>query len=157
MSHWGTPLWKILHGTAEKIGYIQNSLISQDEMREVVFLLNAVEAIMPCDLCRKHYKDWKAKHPISSWPEVYKGRPGDFRERIRRWLWELHENVNHSKGLEHSLPFEKLSEQYGNVDLVKEYEQFRSILQTTGWVGKVLPQHIKLFTRHFTILNRLRR
>lgn len=126
-------------------------------MREVLFLLNAVEAIMPCDLCRKHYKEWRAKHPIGSWPEVYKGRPGDFRERIRKWLWELHENVNRSKGLESALPFEKLSEQYGNVEFAKEYEQFRIILQTTGWVGKVLPQDIKVFTRHFTILNRLRR
>lgn len=157
MSHWGVPLWKILHGTAEKIGYIQNSLMSQDEMREMLFLLNAVEAIMPCDLCRKHYKEWRAKHPISSWPEILKGQPGEFRERMRRWLWELHENVNRSKGGEISLPFEKLPELYGSVELKKEYEEFRTILQTTSWVGKVQPQDIKVFTRHFTILIKLRR
>ena len=157
MSHWGTQLWRILHGTAEKIGYIQNALIAQDEMREVIFLFNAVEAIMPCELCRKHYKEWRAKHPIRSWPDVYKGRPAEFREQIRRWLWELHEHVNQSKGIESSLPFEKLSTQYGNVELTKDYEQFRTILQTTSWVGKVQPLDIKVFTRHFTLLIKLRR
>jgi hypothetical protein len=157
MAHWGLPLWKVLHGMAEKIGYLETPLLAQDEMRETIFFLYSVEAIMPCDLCRKHFKDWKAKHPIGNWPEKYKGRPGEFREQIRKWLWELHQNVNQSKGTENTVPFEQLTELYRSVDLLREYQEFRTILQTTSWVGKVLPQHIKMFTRHFTILNRLRR
>jgi hypothetical protein len=66
--------------------------------------------MLPCDNCRDHYKVWLDAHPVT---EIQTMPYSSLREWIRRWLWELHNDVNLRLG-KASLPYESLSATYSN-------------------------------------------
>ena len=65
---------------------------------------------MPCKICRKHYSEWKLAHPLKTLGL------GDFRGNLRRWLYELHENINKRKGAK-SPVFEEVEGMYKDVQI----------------------------------------
>ena len=99
-THWGPPLWRILHSCAERLGNQKFVLLAEDERRAWIQLLRDLDTVLPCAICRTHYRAWCKKvgcpHPIPS----FQRRNGEaFREAARIWLWELHEQVNTSRDL----------------------------------------------------------
>ena len=62
---------------------------------------------MPCPMCRKHFREWRTTH---SFEELMGGA-----EASRRWLWNLHEDVNGRREIpvESRIPFEELERMYG--------------------------------------------
>jgi len=88
IAEWGPPMWKLLHSMAEKAG---TSVLQVDEKRAWISFLRLTEGILPCPMCRDHYRQWRRTHPL----EDFLANHGDlFRERVREWLWGLHDDVN---------------------------------------------------------------
>jgi hypothetical protein len=106
-SEWGPPLWRLLHSLVERLGRQTVALLAQDEFRAWIAVLQGVEGIMPCQLCRGHYRAWRTKRPL----EALFGSA----DASREWLWALHEAVNDQKEVaaEGRVAFAQLAETYG--------------------------------------------
>ena len=116
-SEWGPPLWRILHTLAERVGRQSIPMMMQDELRAWIGVLLGVEAIMPCQMCRGHYRAWRTKRPLEG---LYGGT-----DASREWLWSLHEEVNEQRGVaaEQRVPFARLGELYGAGRSRQEFQQ----------------------------------
>ncbi|NBV77847.1 hypothetical protein EBR66_06805 [bacterium] len=97
-SEWGPPLWNILHICAEKSGKQFTHILHTDEIRAWIQLLKLLEGILPCPLCQKHYKTWITQHSVYSFLDIR--APQAFYEKIRRWLWELHDTIHRQRGIQ---------------------------------------------------------
>ena len=96
-SEWGPHLWWLLHTGAEQLGRREGlpRTMEQDERQSWVLFLKAVGAVMPCALCRGHYREWQKRRPAE---QLLGLRGEELRLAARRWLWELHEKVNTERG-----------------------------------------------------------
>jgi hypothetical protein len=102
IAEWGPPMWKLLHSMAERAG---SSALELDEKRAWISVLKLTEGVLPCAMCRQHYRDWRRSHPL----EDFLGSHGEFfRDRVREWLWGLHNDVNARREVER-LPLEGLA------------------------------------------------
>ena len=102
---WGPHVWKLLHSMAERAG---NSVLEIDEIRAWINVLRLTEGILPCAMCRDHYREWRKSHPLE---EFLGSRGVFFRDRVREWLWGLHDTVNGRNDVAEDarLPLEGLS------------------------------------------------
>ena len=159
-THWGPPLWRILHSCAERLGNQIFVLLAEDEKRAWVRILKDLDGVMPCALCRTHYKAWckqvGASHPISA----IQGRGEEFRVAARTWLWELHEEVNNSR----SLPLEgrpALSEMptlYGSrtIDAIDaDVQLFFTVLKEAALIHQVDGAAVRQFRASLGLLRKL--
>ena len=80
---WGRSAWKFLH--AASFAYPENPTRKQRESALQVF--NNLGEILPCPICRGHYKENIAINP----PRV------SCRKDLSEWLVELHNAVNRSR------------------------------------------------------------
>jgi hypothetical protein len=149
---WGTPLWRILHSIAENIGFQKSSMLATDEANETMFILKFVEDIMPCLLCRKHYRLWKQKHP----PETMSQFRGDtLREYVQDWLFRLHEEVNHQRGLESGVTKTDLRALYKDIAIGDEWAVYLDKIKLSQEMGLMKPGALQNFNRHLVILRKL--
>lgn len=119
---WGPPLWNILHIYTEHIGFQTNEMLATDEVRAFVHFLKSVELSMPCAKCRAHYKRWRLSRPIDQFMQF---RGAYLRDRVREWIWGLHNDVNLENG-HVSPPIETISAIYyakGRNELHKSIEE----------------------------------
>lgn len=149
---WGPALWKMLHGIAEALGNQPVPMLATDEAHEIVFLLRDVEKIMPCQLCRIHYHQWRKDHPIE---ELDKLRGYMLKTAIRQWLFDLHENVNLSRGIESGLTVEQMPELYGSIDFKEAWGDFYTKIRSSTEVGLVSQTVLQNFHRRFGMLRKL--
>jgi hypothetical protein len=149
---WGPPLWKLLHGIAECLGNQSVPMLSTDEAHEIVFLLRDVEKIMPCQLCRNHYRQWRKEHPLE---DIDKLRGYVLKTGVRQWLYDLHENVNKSRGIESGLALEQIPEIYKDVDLKNVWAEFYTQMKLSTEVGLVAQTVLQNFHRRFGMLRKL--
>jgi hypothetical protein len=110
-SEWGPHLWRILHTLAERLGLSSGTaeLLKADEAREWFLVLRATERVMPCALCRKHYSAWRKTHPIEKFMHL---REIFLKQEARKWLWELHENVNSRREISSGIDLAKVESIY---------------------------------------------
>ena len=100
---WGPVFWKLLHGMAERSG-TNTSIESQEEEKKLwEKLLSGLDKVIICVDCREHLQAYKKSNPIAI-PEKYM----DLRLYVRRWVYDLHENVNARLG-KPSFPFENIA------------------------------------------------
>jgi hypothetical protein len=136
-SIWGPPLWRVLHTCAERLGKQKFVLLAEDEKRVWLELLRELEFVMPCAVCKKHYKERCKKHacpfPIDSLKR-YSGEA--FQVAARKWLWELHESVTLSKQRDlsgapiQSVLLSDLPDIYGAVQTPQFEADLRAFLDT---------------------------
>lgn len=150
-TEWGPLLWQMLHGCAERLGKAPNHLLFLDHRREMIFVLRYVEQVMPCALCRGHYKEWRTTHPIDRLPETQ----AEFREAVRNWLYDLHEEVNRSHGNGGRVSFEDLKEKYIGVDLKEVGRLFFLLMDRALRLKLVDRETLKKFNTHYTFLTRI--
>ena len=98
---WGPSLWLILHSACEQIGSHHLKRLPLEEARIWFGLLNSLRYSLPCPQCKKHYTLYSNQTPIM---QVTK-------ETIRRWLFNLHDQVNQRTQKE-SIPYESVALQY---------------------------------------------
>ena len=145
---WGPPLWKVLHGLAENLGKSIPSLMATDEAREIYFVLKFVDTIMPCALCQAHYKAWKKERSIEGFQTL---RGEDLQEAVKKWLYDLHENVNTT----HVVEYDSLPELYKNVDVRSAFKEFQDGIRTSVGTLTIAQEDLKKFIRHFESLRRI--
>ena len=150
-TEWGPLLWQMLHGCAEKLGRAPNTLIFQDHRREMIFILRYTELIMPCQMCRNHYKEWRTKHPIDQFPDTQ----NEFREAVRKWLYDLHEEVNQSHSKAGLIKIEDLPKKYGGFDLKDVGQRFFQLMDRALRLKAVGREELKKFNTHYTFLSRI--
>lgn len=147
---WGPPMWKLLHSMAERAG---SSVLQVDEVRAWIQVLRLTEAVLPCAMCRAHYKEWRTRRPLDA---LLPYRAEMFKERVREWLWELHESVNASRGLE-SFPIERL-EIYRGVDTQELNQNFAvlvKIFEAAILYRQVNPTYVAEWRRAVILLRKL--
>ena len=128
-SEWGPHLWKILHITAEKCGTQPSYLLHMDEIRAWIALIEIVEAILPCPLCQKHYREWRKTNPLRRLLEERTG--SSFQLAARTWLWRLHDTVNAQRGVAR-FSLDEALELYstlGSTDLQQALEKLLEVLE----------------------------
>jgi len=124
-------MWSVLHGLAENAGRLNSELQKSDERREWAVLFKTLEKSIPCDHCRTHYVAWYAAHsPVL--PEDYT----QFREYVRKWLYDLHENVN-QQTKKAAFPYEKMEATYKNRKIQMTIRQLRILVKTNVMGGSV--------------------
>lgn len=143
---WGPSLWNILHTVAEHLGKSAVPLLLADEVRLWIQLVKVTEGVMPCALCRGHYAEWKKQHPPEATFTARLG-PESFKEAARKWLWELHEEVNQRNG-QASFPFENLAPTYAprrKQDLQKDLETLLEVLKKATLIRELDYEYVKLW------------
>lgn len=149
---WGFPLWCILHGLIEKIGNQTIPMLINDEAIEILFVLHNVEFIMPCSLCSKHYKEWKNKYPLNAYSKL---RGVTLQIALRKWLYDLHENVNNDRNITSGINIDNLPLLYKSVSLDEKWNIFKEHIKVFNGMGLISMAEFKKFTRHFIILKKL--
>ncbi len=149
---WGPPLWNILHSLTESLGNQKNTIISTDEAHEMIFLLRDVEKIMPCALCRNHYNAWRKQHPLEKLAPL---RGPALRDAVRKWLYDLHENVNKDRKIESGITLDQIPTIYKPIDIRTEWAKFFELMKRSTEVGLVSQSVLENFHRHLGILRKL--
>jgi hypothetical protein len=115
---WGPALWTILHVAAERAGQNEIIPIRLDEVRELELLIRSFPATLPCAQCQVHSRTYIQEHKID-----WSGQTGpEARDKIRRWLYNFHDHVNHNKATPtESIPYEEVELRYTSIKNVKVY------------------------------------
>lgn len=149
MSHWGPLLWKLLHALAEKLGTQKPDILATDEAREMVLILKGVEVIMPCEKCRKHYKEYRVNNPY----EQFAQRRGlALKKGVKEWLYLLHEAVNKKNNIDSKIRLEDIESMYKDVKIQDAWAPLNKVLMTSVSSGLILSENLKSFRRHLFLL-----
>jgi hypothetical protein len=82
---WGPSLWAILHTMAEKSGKgLERCRV--DEAREMRWMVENLEWILPCQACFRHTIEYRRANP----PLPLSAGNVDY----KLWFWNFHEAVN---------------------------------------------------------------
>jgi len=146
---WGPVLWEFLHGLLEKSGKSVLGHMLLDQRREILVILKNLELVMPCQLCRKHYSEWRKLHPPDRLPQG-----AEFFPVIRKWLYDLHCNVNTSRSVETTVAFEDLSMRYGSVNLYRLNDTLMEMLSRASQLRAINGEAFKTFRSHCILLQR---
>jgi Erv1 / Alr family len=92
---WGPILWSLLHGLAEHAGRPVTPLFAEDERISWIALFKLTADIIPCHICKEHFRIYLHEHPI----DKLKHMPvHEISAWIKHWFWEVHEWVNMTLG-----------------------------------------------------------
>lgn len=105
-SVWGPPLWHVLHTIS--FNYPINP--TNEQKKYYYKFYSNLKNILPCRYCRDNLKDNLTKLPLTK--DVFKNR-----DSLSRYIYELHETVNHMLGKTSGLTYD---------DVRDRYEHFRS-------------------------------
>jgi hypothetical protein len=83
---WGPHLWFILHVISFEYPVVPNEL----DKRIYHDFYTSIKDILPCDICKKHYRDHINKYPLT--PHL------DSRSTLVKWVIQVHNFVNASLG-----------------------------------------------------------
>ena len=150
-SEWGPVLWEILHGSAEKLARTSIKSITDDQRREMTLVLRYVEVVMPCAMCRAHYRDYRTKNPIDKFPEEIQA----YKAAVRTWLFNLHQEITDSAGLARIMTVGDLADRYGSIDLKAKAAVFFGLMDRALRLRIIEREPLKRFNTHITFLIRL--
>jgi hypothetical protein len=124
--------------------------ILDDQRRECILILRYVETIMPCALCRNHYREYRMMNPIDKLPIII---PAGLRA-ARKWLFDLHESVNERNKLVRVLTVDMLPEKYSSLDLLMKNPRSYMFYSIRRFVFVRLKQVYKKFKTHYALFLR---
>lgn len=151
-SEWGPHLWRILHITAEKCGTQPSYMLHMDEIRAWIALLELVEAILPCALCQKHYREWRKANPLRRLLDERSGT--SFQHAARTWLWRLHDAVNAQRGVT-QISLDEAVEIYskmGATELQQALEKLLEVLERAKLQRLIDGSYIREWRKRLTTL-----
>jgi hypothetical protein len=88
-TEWGPVFWTLLHGLAERAGSAPMPGLQGDEKRAWKIMLTTLHKALACETCRTHLNAYVLANPINI-PDNY----SEFGTYVRRYLFNVHENVN---------------------------------------------------------------
>lgn len=83
---WGPMFWATMHILS--LAYPEEPTYS--EKRAAKDFFNALAHLLPCPVCRSHYKETLQKLPVETWL--------DNRKSLVEWVWMVHNDVNQRLG-----------------------------------------------------------
>lgn len=152
-SDWGPILWILLHGGVEKMGASPIQSILEDQRREFGIVLKLLEDIIPCVYCRSHFHDYRVKSPIEKLPT----EPKAFKIACRKWLYDLHEQVNQRNCVGEYIPaitLDMLPTKYSSLDLMRKSQELYMYLDCALRVRGIDAEAYKKFKRHYAVFVR---
>ena len=81
---WGSHLWYILH----IISFTYPNNPSEFDKRSYHDFYTSIKDVLPCEICKKHYKQHLATYPIT--PHL------DSKENLIKWVIQIHNFANMS-------------------------------------------------------------
>ena len=97
---WGSQAWLFLHTIT--LNYPDNP--SKFDKENFKNFFENLSHVIPCDVCREHYKKNIRKYPIQL----------DSKESLTKWLHMIHNLVN-VKNNKDELPYEEFIKNYSNL------------------------------------------
>lgn len=149
-SEWGPLLWILLHGGVEKMGSSTIRSILDDQRREFIIILKTLEGIMPCALCRNHFREFRMKQSIDRLPVD----PSEFKIASRKWLFDLHEAVNERNSTSRILTLDMLADMYSSSDLIGKSQELYRLLEGAVRVRAIEGELFKKFKTHYALFLR---
>ena len=149
-SEWGPLLWMLLHGGVEKMGASTIKSILDDQRREFLIILKSVEGIMPCALCRNHFREYRMRFPIDKLP----ADPAEFKKSARKWLFDLHEAVNDRNQSPRVWTIDMLPEKYSSLDLMEKSQELYLLFDKALRVRAIEGEIYKKFKTHYALFLR---
>ena len=73
---------------------------------------------MPCKKCREHYAAWRKSNPLDGLP-----KNKEFFPVVKQWLYNLHCEVNSSRGVPNTVQLSDLSTLYSSNQFLKSAEE----------------------------------
>ena len=101
VSIWGPSAWHFLHTISFNYPVQPTNQNKQDYRNYVLNLVN----VLPCGKCRKNLRENFIKLPL-------KITDMENRDTFSRYIYDLHELVNHMLGKESGLTYEQVKERY---------------------------------------------
>ena len=147
-AEWGPLAWDILHGLAERSGQTSNAHIQKDEARHWILLIESVEKMIPCDVCRGHYKEYLAENPVKQILDQPYEKLNPF---VKTWFWRLHNDIN----LGNDKPvftFDELGNRYKSIAIKQRLDQLAAPIQRAMTNNGVKLLHWKAFEREVRTL-----
>ena len=146
-SEWGPHLWKMLHWLAQHTGKQRSKILQADELAAWTKILTLLQVILPCAACRTHYTEYfKAHFDLNLLASEERG------ENIRKWLWELHEDVNRRREVIGGVSYEDLQVTYESLKFAEEREAFYKILERAQRQNIVLRDNVLSFKKWIATL-----
>lgn len=146
-SEWGPHLWKMLHWLAQHSGKQRSKILQADELAAWTKILTLLQVVLPCAACRTHYTEYfKAHFNLNLLTSEERG------ENIRRWLWELHEDVNRRREVNGGVSYEDLQVTYESLKFAEEREAFYKILERAQRQNIVLRDNVLSFKKWIATL-----
>lgn len=146
---WGPNAWDLLHGIAERVGNHNNKYQIADEQNELRLTLRHFGALLPCTKCQAHYKEYiRRSFPNISLYGMY------LQDNLREWLFKLHNDVNHSRGIVLDITLEEVKEKYKGIDLRAAAIRLRSVYQRGIQTNSIKIDEWKMAWKHLDYLLR---
>ena len=135
MKIWGPYLWGILHAFGEKTGKgLERCRI--DEARELRWMIDNLETIVPCRICSRHIEEYRRIH-----------HPPQIQEEYKRWFWSFHESVNKRLGKE-EYPFESVK---GDCNIREVWKEYKNTMRQYTILRRIDWKRIEDFNRHLNL------
>ena len=150
-AEWGPLFWKLLHSLAEFSGKQKNTNLQKDEMRLWIHVLDGLKNILPCDICRNHYSEWLAAHPLEVLLTMDYGLTNVW---IRNYLWSLHNTINEGNS-KPEFPFDQLTLVYKGVDIKGAWKALEPVMKKAITLNGVSLLHWKKWLGHIRMLQGL--
>ena len=119
---WGPILWTILHGFAERAG---RSINRDDEVREWQRFIKCTNEVLPCEICRDHFKRYQQTHPFT---QITTGPPSQYKAWVKTWLWNIHNEINAGTN-KPIFPYADLETRYATVDFADQLYRLTPIIK----------------------------
>ena len=149
-AEWGPKAWELLHSIVEHVGnHTKNNLI-RDEQLELKLTLRQFGSLLPCQKCQIHYREWIRLHmpDTTKYAEFLK-------EDMRKWVYDLHEDVNKRRGITSGITLESMKSRYESTNPRDAAIYLRSFYQRGVQSGILKPEEWKSAWRHLDMLLRI--
>lgn len=144
---WGKVVWNIIHTVCEHLGDSTNITLQQDEIRYFKAFQNKLFYILPCKICRNHYKEYLKNTRNVQYNEL--------KNYGRDYFFNLHNIIRVSKGEE---LFKKedleLRYNYSKEDFNTIIREFNILYSKYTNLRYISFDELKDFNRILTILRR---
>jgi hypothetical protein len=130
---WGPKLWTVLHAIGSKAGRNSKAL-PIDEAREIKWLLEHLESIVPCPECKEHIIVYRKTTglPVNTYD-------------TGEWLSKFHNAVNSKLG-KVEVPF---TQDLGRgTNLLAAWAEYQAVLKESMFRGTVRGDALERWNRH---------
>ena len=131
-SVWGSKLWEVLHAIGSRSGRSPAKL-QRDELRELQWIVDNLETIIPCKECRTHVEEYRKLTPP---PEIW---ASDYDS----WFWNFHEAVNTRLG-KVGVSFEEYKLQ-NKQKVIESWKEFARVVKIPATPLKGFERHLRLW------------